>query len=87
MKRSKMWTRFLSLALCLCLVMGLLPTTAMAADTDVGTTSSGLVKGSQIDGTDYSVTSVKNYAIAPDVSEQQIITNNQEGTSQTVANV
>ena len=87
MKRSKMWTRFLSLALCLWLVMGLLPTTAMAADTDVGTTSSGLVKGSQIDGTDYSVTSVKNYAIAPDVSEQQIITNNQEGTSQTVANV
>ena len=46
-----------------------------------------LSKGSSIAGTDYHVTSVKQYAIAPDVSERVIITNNTAGNSQTVANV
>ena len=47
----------------------------------------GLTKGSSITGTGYHVTSVKQYAIAPDVSERVIITNNTAGNSQTVANV
>ena len=47
----------------------------------------GLTKGSSITGTGYHVTSVKHYAIAPDVSERVIITNNADGNSQTVANV
>ena len=46
-----------------------------------------LSKGSSIAGTGYHVTSVKHYAIAPDVSERVIITNNADGNSQTVANV
>ena len=87
MKRLKKWKRFLSLALSLCFVIGVLPTAALAAETGTETKASGLAKGSPIAGTGYSVTSLKNYSIAPDVSEQVIITNNQAGTSQTVANV
>ena len=46
-----------------------------------------LGKNDAIDGTVYHVTSVKNYDIAPGISEKIVITNNETGTSQTVANV
>lgn len=46
-----------------------------------------LSKGNTIEGTDFTVTSLKSYSVAPDVSKMTIITNNSEGTSQTVANV
>ena len=94
--------RIISLALVLCILLSIMPVAAFAADdrdraesaaAAVGTqpaedgVQSALGKNDAIDGTDYHVTSVKNYQIAPDVSEKIIITNNDEGTSQTVANV
>ena len=75
--------RSLSTLLMLCMLLSLLPMTALG----VNTSSAELVKGSRIDGTDYHVTSLKNYAVAPDISERVIITNNDAGNSQTVANV
>ena len=51
------------------------------------TQATEISKGSEIPGTDYHITSVKNYSIAPDVSERVITTNNDAGNSQTVANV
>ena len=81
--------RLLSVALTLCMLLTLLPLTAMA-DNDasaVQTQATEVVKGSAIPGTGYHVTSVKNYSIAPDISERVIITNNDAGNSQTVANV
>ena len=81
--------RLLSVALTLCMLLTLLPVTAMA-DNDasaVQTQATEVVKGSAIPGTGYHVTSVKNYSIAPDISERVIITNNDAGNSQTVANV
>lgn len=46
-----------------------------------------LSKNDTIEGTPYHVTSLKEYAVAPNVKERVIITNNEGGTSQTVANV
>lgn len=63
--------------------MSLIPVTALGLQPQ----SAELGKGSSIDGTGYHVTSVKNYSIAPDISERVIITNNDAGNSQTVANV
>ncbi len=84
MHKSKS-AKFLALLLCAVMIIGLLPCQAFA---DAGQTgASGLEKGSRIDGTEFSVTSLRNYAIAPDVSERVIITNNDAGNSQTVANV
>ena len=79
------------------LLLSTLPTAAFAikgtdtnlqsTDAITSTVSNNLSKGSNIDGTSYRVTSVKNYSIAPDISESVIITNNDAGNSQTVANV
>ena len=87
MSKLGQFYRVLSVFLCLCMLVGILPAYAMAAE-DIGTkASSELAKGSSIGGTDYHVTSLKNYAVAPDISERVIITNNDAGNSQTVANV
>ena len=84
MHKSKS-AKFLALLLCAVMIIGLLPCQAFA---DAGQTgASGLEKGSRIDGTEFAVTSLRNYAIAPDISERVIITNNDAGNSQTVANV
>ena len=86
MSKPRQLHRVLSVLLCLCMLAGMLPVYALAADSKAAG-SSELAKGSSIEGTDYSVTSLKNYAIAPDISEKVIITNNAAGNSQTVANV
>lgn len=86
MSKPRQFHRALSVLLCLCMLVGMLPAYTLAADSKA-TGSSELTKGSSIEGTDYSVTSLKNYAIAPDISEKVIITNNAAGNSQTVANV
>ncbi len=78
-KRAKVTAALLAL----CMLVSLLPVTAFGLDPQ----SAELGKGSTIDGTGYHVTSVKNYSIAPDISERVIITNNDAGNSQTVANV
>jgi exopolysaccharide biosynthesis protein len=67
----------------------LCPTPVLAEDANTVSASQtqDISKGSAIDGTDYSVTSAKTYAIAPDITERTIVTNNAAGTSQTVANV
>ena len=84
MHKSKS-AKFLALLLCAVMIIGLLPCQAFA---DAGRTgASGLEKGSRIDGTEFAVTSLRNYAIAPDISERVIITNNDAGNAQTVANV
>ena len=84
MHKSKS-AKFLALLLCAVMIIGLLPCQAFA---DVGRTGApGLEKGSRIDGTEFAVTSLRNYAIAPDISERVIITNNDAGNAQTVANV
>ncbi|WP_160327058.1 leucine-rich repeat protein [Tractidigestivibacter scatoligenes] len=77
------------LAACLTAAPGLCPTPVLAEDANTASASQtqDISKGSAIDGTDYSVTSVKTYAIAPDITERTIVTNNAAGTSQTVANV
>ena len=81
--------RILSIVLTLCMLVSLFPATALGLDAAAQTQSQGteVVKGSSIPGTGYHVTSVKNYSIAPDISERVIITNNDAGNSQTVANV
>ncbi len=86
-----------ALFLCVMLLLSTLPTAAFAikgtdtnpqsTDAITSTVLNNLSKGSNIDGTSYRVTSVKNYSIAPDISESVIITNNDAGNSQTVANV
>ena len=84
MHKSKS-AKLLALLLCAVMIIGLLPCQAFA---DAGQTGApGLEKGSRIDGTEFAVTSLRNYAIAPDISERVIITNNDAGDSQTVANV
>ena len=85
MHKSKS-AKILSLLLCLVMALGTLPWQALAAELQTGD-SSGLEKGDSIGGTAYHVTSRRNYAIAPDISESVIITNNAAGNSQTVANV
>ena len=85
MHKSKS-AKILSLLLCLVMALGTLPWQALAAELQTGG-SSGLEKGDSIGGTAYHVTSRRNYAIAPDISESVIITNNAAGNSQTVANV
>ena len=95
--RCSVTKRIAALFLCVMLLLSTLPTAAFAikgADTNpqstdaiTSTVSNNLSKGSNIDGTSYRVTSVKNYSIAPDISESVIITNNDAGNSQTVANV
>lgn len=95
MAKPRRRSRFLTVLLCLCLLANLVPVQAMAAgaggsserSTASGADGTQIKKGSSIDGTDYYVTSVKNYSIAPDISERVIITNNDAGNSQTVANV
>ena len=82
--------RILSLVLTLCMLLSTFPVTALGLDTipaQAQSQSTEVSKGSDIPGTGYHVTSMKNYAIAPDISERVIITNNDAGTSQTVANV
>ena len=84
MRRKQSLTRIVAVALCVCMVFGFLPTFAVEASA-IGTNA--IAKGDSIDGTNYYVTSVKNYSIAPDITERVIITNNSSGSSQTVANV
>ena len=82
--------RILSLVLTLCMLLSTFPVTALGLDTipaQAQSQSTEVSKGSEIPGTGYHVTSMKNYAIAPDISERVIITNNAAGNSQTVANV
>ena len=69
MSKPRQLHRVLSVLLCLCMLAGMLPAYALAADSKAAG-SSELTKGSSIEGTDYSVTSLKNYAIAPDISER-----------------
>ena len=95
--RCSVTKRIAALFLCVMLLLSTLPTAAFAikgtdtnlqsTDAITSTVSNNLSKGSNIDGTSYRVTSVKNYSIAPDISESVIITNNDAGNSQTVANV
>ena len=95
--RCSVTKRITALFLCVMLMLSTLPTAAFAikgtdtnpqsTDAITSTVSNNLSKGSNIDGTSYRVTSVKNYSIAPDISESVIITNNDAGNSQTVANV
>ena len=82
-------TKVTAALLALCMLVSLFPATALGLDAAAQTQSQGteVVKGSSIPGTGYHVTSVKNYSIAPDISERVIITNNDAGNSQTVANV
>ena len=82
--------RILSLVLTLCMLLSTFPVTALGLDTipaQAQSQSTEVSKGSEIPGTGYHVTSMKNYSIAPDISERVIITNNATGNSQTVANV
>ena len=88
----KKFQRLCALFLTLCVTVSTLPTFAMAEGAQAAVqaqsqTASDLSKGDAVAGTDYVVTSRKNYSIAPDVRESVIITNNVEGDSQTVANV
>ena len=76
-------TKVTAALMALCMLVSLIPVTALGLQPQ----SAELGKGSSIDGTGYHVTSVKNYSIAPDISERVIITNNDAGNSQTVANV
>ena len=76
-------TKVTAALMALCMLVSLIPVTALGLQPQ----SAELGKGSSIDGTGYRVTSVKNYSIAPDISERVIITNNDAGNSQTVANV
>ena len=95
--RCSVTKRITALFLCVMLLLSTLPTAALAieetdtnpqsAEASTSTVSNSLTKGGHIDGTNYRVTSVKNYSIAPDISESVIITNNAAGNSQTVANV
>ena len=95
--RCSVTKRITALFLCAMLLLSTLPTAALAieetdtnpqsAEASTSTVSNSLTKGGHIDGTNYRVTSVKNYSIAPDISESVIITNNAAGNSQTVANV
>ena len=95
--RCSVIKRITALFLCVMLLLSTLPTAALAieetdtnpqsAEASTSTVSNSLTKGGHIDGTNYRVTSVKNYSIAPDISESVIITNNAAGNSQTVANV
>ena len=82
MKHRKQ-TRIVATVMVLCMMLSLFPVTALglqSQDTDLN-------KGSDIPGTGYHITSLKNHSIAPDISERVIVTNNDAGNSQTVANV
>ena len=89
--KTQRFNRCFALVVVFFLLVGMLPVSAMAAETSTDAAETNpvgtLEKSSAIEGTDYIVTSVKNYAIAPDISERVITTNNLEGTSQTVVNV
>jgi len=74
--------RVLAIVLSVIMVIGMAPITVFAIE---GATA--LSKGDAIDGTDFYVTSIKNYAIAPDIIEKLVTTNNSERTSQTQAYV
>ena len=79
----------ISILLVFVMCLSLLPANVIAKDSSrtVQPLSTELNKGSEIPGTAYHVISKKNYSIAPDISESVIITNNDAGNSQTVANV
>ena len=79
----------ISILLVFVMCLSLLPANAIAKDSSrtEQPLSTELNKGSEIPGTAYHVISKKNYSIAPDISESVIITNNDAGNSQTVANV
>ena len=80
--------RILSAVLTLCMLLSLFPVTALGLDTaSARPRDTEVGKGSDIPGTSYHVTSLKNYSIAPDISERVIVTNNAAGNSQTVTNV
>lgn len=55
MSKPRQLHRVLSVLLCLCMLAGMLPAYALAADSKAAG-SSELTKGSSIEGTDYSVT-------------------------------
>ena len=80
----RMAKKTLAFLLVFCMVAALLPTTVLVAEASA---AGSIGKGDSIEGTDLYVTSVKNYSIAPDITEKVIVTNNSAGISQTVANV
>ncbi len=87
MKKSRnAFLRMGAWLLVLCLMVTLLPSRALASET-VRKEEVSLNRGDSIEGTDYHVVSKRNYSIAPDIKETVYITNNNSGTSQTVANV
>ena len=81
MRKAKKSLAFL---LVFCMMTALLPTTFLVVEASA---AGSISKGDSIEGTDLYVTSVKNYSIAPDITEKVIVTNNRDGNSQTVANV
>ncbi len=86
-------SRLLSLLLAVIMVAGTLPMTVFATTVPANTDpaplgdSIGLEKGDAIGNTGFTVTSMKTYDVAPDITEYCVTTNNANGTSQTVGNV
>lgn len=87
MAKNKKAVRILSVLICICIVCGIVPFQAFAVTDQTVQSERRLEKNDPIEGTDYHVTSVKDYSIAPDIQERVITTNNAAGDSQTVANV
>jgi glucan-binding YG repeat protein len=85
---KKILRRALTVILTLTLLSGTMSLSAFAAEiSNDNSAKTYISKGDQIDGTNYYVTSKKDYAIAPDISESVITTNTTEHNSQTVVNV
>ena len=85
LKTNKPWTRALSTALALCMLLSLPPEL-----NDDGGTSLVLLrsqKGRTQSDAYYSVISQKNYKVSPGITEKEIILNNSTGTDQNVCHV
>lgn len=79
LKTNKPWTRVLSTALALCMLLSLLPVSVLAVQREATTET-------QSDAY-YSVISQKNYKVSPGITEKEIILNNSTGTDQNVCHV
>ena len=79
LKTNKPWTRALSTALALCMLLSLLPVSVLAVQREATTET-------QSDAY-YSVISQKNYKVSPGITEKEIILNNSTGTDQNVCHV
>ncbi len=85
MKNMRFSSRMLSILLVAVMIVSMLPVTAFAAATTGN--EIGLSKGDSIGDTGYRITSLKTYDVAPDIKEYTMVTNNTDGTSQTVCNI